>query len=961
MTMEHLTNKRKIISVLSESLESCPCQLDCVALFGSIVKADNYRDIDILVIVHNQNDIDISEQWFHKYPGMALNRRLDIKCYDFQSFLNMIRERTPLTLSLGAEMEFLLRNSAIEQELVYLKQYLSDTGIELKDNRTWKVAQKVFDNILDKENQRLRGFLVSHLDWIEDRKEAKKLLHKLSPIEEPYTRIACFKRVIKLVSSEEYRHQFDISLQESLELALQIVSNRAKWDWSTFEDYDHKDLCIELVNALENLPSEIWNSAEALLDRLIRDYNHFVRKNTILLIHNRILAVNSALGFRLLATAFKSEHKFWMFGQIFNNLFIINGDINTNHLKVLLNGYTSIESDPKILTYIQTLQKSLGEHSLNNDVSNLIAISHKVMDLDTLLKRGQAEGTYLSRALNHIKTEVDETISATVIQKQGINIKNLQLLFEQSRKAIPSESLKKLFDLLSRLNITAPFKPEYYTYAIQLHSVIREISGEGLLNFVLRNMANSLAHVIRDFGLSPFFLVTPRPRFGLKINKKQPLKFIVRNLSETEIPNVSLDIQSSAEMEVTENWPYKMTYKPEEQKEINCQVTPHVAKQIAISYKVNGRFGEPIYISAERENPFIPNQPAHLAHFVGREDELQVIREEIYQQHFLIFGPRRIGKTSLLYQLREELGGSYIPVYLSLQKLNTRDGDSLFCELKSEVTRELTGRNLLMAHDSTTDWIRGIESHIQDRKLAILIDEMDVGQRVENFSLFLEKIRAVTQHTPFIRIVFSSGPFITQALVNPMSPLFNMVKHISLRRFAPEDAEKLLRLAEDQDIVFEENTIGECLEWTGNLPLYLQIMGDRLYQILKNKGTREKKVSQQIVDQVRQAMVSDILEWERLWNILSDLEKAVLAFCAHREERISVPDLKNNIEHLSGQKFSFAHIRESLKNLVWYGLLDNNDAGCNLTAALVREWLITHLYYPEEIQDLFCFACDNVK
>jgi len=369
----------------------------------------------------------------------------------------------------------------------------------------------------------------------------------------------------------------------------------------------------------------------------------------------------------------------------------------------------------------------------------------------------------------------------------------------------------------------------------------------------------------------------------------------------------------------------------------------------------------PFMSRLKRENPFVPNQPAVGAHFVGREHELQKIREEIHQQHFLLFGPRRIGKTSLLYQLKDELEGSAVPIYLSLQKFAKPDGASLFDEVISEVIKELAGRNGVSAPalPSSSDSMEAIKNYLQDQRLVLLIDEMDVGLTVDNFAAFLERMRAMLQQTAYIRIIFSSGPFITRALVDPQSPLFNMVSQIPLGRFAPEAAEKLLRLAEDQDISFEKEALNECLAWTGGLPLYLQIMGDRFYQTLKDEEISHRRVTPQLVAQAKQIMASDVVEWERLWNTLNPLEKAVLALCAHQTGSLDVHGTKKSIEYLLNRKFSFVQVKTSLSKLVWHGVLNKkNDGTYSLTAALVQNWLTNQLYYPEEIQDLFYSAND---
>ncbi len=472
--------------------------------------------------------------------------------------------------------------------------------------------------------------------------------------------------------------------------------------------------------------------------------------------------------------------------------------------------------------------------------------------------------------------------------------------------------------------------------------------------------AQNRRRFIQRPDLNQFFSVTPKPKFGLKVNKNQKLGFVVRNLSENVISNVKMEFQSSAEIEIFQGREDK-TYQPHERNEALCSATPHVAKQIAISYKINNHFGEPIYVSAERDNPFIPNQPASLAHFIGRREELQRIREEIHQQHFLLFGPRRIGKTSLLFQIMEELQGSCIPVYISLQQFSKRDGESLFDEFIYKITRVLMERDILNASglNTTEDRISEIIRCLHEKRLALLIDEMDVGKEVENFDVFIERMRAVIQPVKCIRTVFSSGPFIYRDLVSPRSPLYNMVSQIPLSRFSDDEAKNLLRLAEDRDIVFEEEVIEECLKWTGGLPLYLQIMGDRLYQLLKDRNAAERRATRQIIEKIKQEMINNVFEWQRFWNMFDHMEKTILAICAHEEGPPDIPFVKNKIERFTRERLPFTRVREKLTNLVWHGLLDNSGNGeYGFTARLVHDWLKNKLYYPDEIQDLFFFGGD---
>nr|WP_322666594.1 ATP-binding protein [Dendronalium sp. ChiSLP03b]MDZ8209197.1 ATP-binding protein [Dendronalium sp. ChiSLP03b] len=878
--MNEYLNKIKIISLISEKIKACSLSLKCVGLFGSFIKTNHFRDIDILIIVTSEQEIKASEQWMKDNIQSLLEYRLDIKYYAFDSFLKMIGNYESLVLSIAVEVELIVGNSIIEQELASLKRYLLERGINIDTNCNWRVKSKLINNILLEKNKSLRGFLISHLDLIENHnEEAKALLYSLTSIEEPYTRVACFKQVNKLLSSEEYRKQLNVSINDIINFSNQILANRKNYSLSEFEDYSNNDLCLNFIEILTKYPPDMWNNIEILFRKLIRDYNHFVRQKTVIFILNEMLPINSCLAYSLLVEGYYYEHKYWLMNNNYITPFISSDNFGIKNIILLIQGYLkNVDKDNKFFLYIQEFEKKI-------------------------------------------------VIFSDVQESQKIdNIINL------------SEAITQLLPVINRKKTT---DPKFY---------LCEVLDKGL------------SHYQKNTRWHSFFSVTPKPKFGLKQNKKQSLKFVVSNLTDSTIPGIDFEIQPSAEIEISTYWlPNNKTYKPREQYEFICSVKPLVARQIAISYKINGDFGKPIYISVDRTNPFIPHKPAFSAHFVGREKELQLIREEIHQQHFLLFGPRRIGKTSLLCQLKEEFIEGYLPIYKSLQEFKIADGMLLFDTLIEDIISELINLKNFPIKDLvvTDDKLNNLKSILKNDKLLLLIDEMDVGQEINNFAAFLEQMRAMMQQESFIRVIFSSGPFITQDLVNPKSPLFNMVKHISVNRLTLEDAEKLLRLAEDQDIILDKDIIEESLQWTGRLPLYLQILGDHIYQKLKDNSN--KKVSQTILREIKQEMKLDVIEWERMWNVLSSLEKAVLAFYVYNNF-LDIREIKEKIVNFSGQNISFTCIRQALKNLIWYGLLEENpNGGYNLTAVLVCDWLKINIYYPEEVQEFFINYRDGIK
>ena len=165
-----------------------------------------------------------------------------------------------------------------------------------------------------------------------------------------------------------------------------------------------------------------------------------------------------------------------------------------------------------------------------------------------------------------------------------------------------------------------------------------------------------------------------------------------------------------------------------------------VAKQVSISYLVNGEMRDPpLSVYASRDNPYVYGSPVDEGDFFGRQEELQTIVQAVTKQakqDILVVGERRTGKTSLLYQLTKHLDAPFIPVYIILNTCRPHTDDVLDHILHIIVQR-LIERQIL---DNTwqkyefvsDDFVSKLEEVlqaarrvVQDLHLVLLIDEAD--------------------------------------------------------------------------------------------------------------------------------------------------------------------------------------------------------------------------------------------
>lgn len=222
-------------------------------------------------------------------------------------------------------------------------------------------------------------------------------------------------------------------------------------------------------------------------------------------------------------------------------------------------------------------------------------------------------------------------------------------------------------------------------------------------------------------------------------------------------------------------------------------------------------------------NPFVSGEPVRRADmFFGREELLQRIVDSLHENSIMIYGERRIGKTSLLYQLRDRLRELddpeywFVPVYIDLEGIPEEEFfhflmDELLLELytlpgaNEEIRPHLQD---LLVHTKRAkaytyrDFMRDLrkvveileayaQKHHPGKKLRIilLLDEMDV---ISEYSRTTQQQlrRIFMQNQPIGAVV--AGIRISREWDRVESPWFNLFVEFELLPFTREEAIALL-------------------------------------------------------------------------------------------------------------------------------------------------------------------------
>jgi tetratricopeptide (TPR) repeat protein len=236
-----------------------------------------------------------------------------------------------------------------------------------------------------------------------------------------------------------------------------------------------------------------------------------------------------------------------------------------------------------------------------------------------------------------------------------------------------------------------------------------------------------------------------------------------------------------------------------------------------------------------RYNPYVAGAPVlDQKLFFGRDQLMERILQTIHNNSLLLYGERRIGKTSLQHHIRRRLleiedpDYDFYPVYIDLQgtpeeRFFATIGEDIFQEL----TPVLDDLEPSPAFDSDSygyrDLVRDLRRVLKrlknispkQVKLVLLIDEVDelndynprINQRLRSLFMksFAESLVAVV-----------SGVEIRKQWEKEGSPWYNFFEEIEVRAISREHAEELIRrpiqgvLKLDESLVEQIMTMTEC-------------------------------------------------------------------------------------------------------------------------------------------------------
>jgi len=359
----------------------------------------------------------------------------------------------------------------------------------------------------------------------------------------------------------------------------------------------------------------------------------------------------------------------------------------------------------------------------------------------------------------------------------------------------------------------------------------------------------------------------------------------------------------------------------------------------------------------KRCNPYITGNPVGQGEtFIGRTEILKTVLNTLRNPNetgMILYGQRRIGKTSVLQRLANNLSkrSQFIPIYFDLQDKAALSLDSLLKVLAEHILQH-------SAIPSFEQWTHDIQSAFknlfipyvlkqlpQKTSLVLLFDEFDIldspthDQAVSVFFPYFRNLMELDIRLKFIFVIGRRPEDLSTVYLS----LFKGVKSLHVSLLNHKETEMLIRLSEQNNsLKWSDNSIEKVFQLTGGHPYLTQ----QLCQVVwDDKNEKRRIIDKSVASQDIEPLISkaltcatNSLEW--LWDGIGPAERVVIsALASSGPDPISQEDLENKLQE-SGVRILIGELRDAPSVLEEWNLIHSTHDGLCMRVEILRQWIV---------------------
>jgi tetratricopeptide (TPR) repeat protein len=358
------------------------------------------------------------------------------------------------------------------------------------------------------------------------------------------------------------------------------------------------------------------------------------------------------------------------------------------------------------------------------------------------------------------------------------------------------------------------------------------------------------------------------------------------------------------------------------------------------------------------KNPYAVGSPVgDSSAFIGRADILREVMHVLRHPKdnaIVLYGQRRIGKTSVLQELEAQLPkeGAYHPVFFDLQDKAEWPLEQVLWKLARKISDTLMQAEPDLGKDPETTfhqvWLPKLLNNLsQNTSLVLLFDEFDVladpNAKQAGVALFPYLREILTMNKDRLNVVFVLGRKVDD-LTNIALHLFKEIPTQQVSLLSYKDTVELVRLSEaNNSLHWAEDAIEKVWQLTGGHPYLTQHLCSRVWKRFYEDDPNElptvtpKEVEDAIPDTLYASR--NTLVW--LWDGLPPAERIVASALAGAKTKIETEEQLENFLNDSGVRVMIRELKNAPHQLQAWDLIEipKEDKGYRFRVELIRRWI----------------------
>jgi branched-chain amino acid transport system substrate-binding protein len=362
-------------------------------------------------------------------------------------------------------------------------------------------------------------------------------------------------------------------------------------------------------------------------------------------------------------------------------------------------------------------------------------------------------------------------------------------------------------------------------------------------------------------------------------------------------------------------------------------------------------------------NPYIIGRPIDYRELLfGRKSIFKLIQENLQQsqQLLLLYGQRRIGKSSIILSIPQQLAevNEFVFVTFNLSFYSQQPWSSILAalaqaivdnlELETSISPPTTRELELEINIFERQFLPQVYQQLENKNLVLLLDEFDalISQDLESSAIetFTKKIfrrlSDITTRNNKLFIVISIGEHLASTL--NILKIFEDVPKIEIGLLDKDSTKELITKPAQNVLEYEEEAIKAIFNLSAGHPYCTQIICFAIFSRAREQNSF--KITSADVERIVDTAIEigeAGLSW--FWYAFSIPEQVVFSAIAQAQETG-----QNYLKLLEIQKIDAKNqlINQGRKQLVDNGFLDKT--GEKIKVELVRRWIIKR--YPLQDQ-----------